>query len=76
MAEHDIVIPFGFMLTRPFQRYDMCSAILCKSGAQLGNTYMGHNDFQLTVSNTNAPHIDFKLLTLHTHINSTGRRYS
>lgn len=56
MAEHDIVIPFGFMLTRPFQRYDMCSAILCKSGAQLGNTYMGHNDFQLTVSNTNAPH--------------------
>ena len=59
MAEHDIVIPFGFMLTRPFQRYDMCSAILCKSGAQLGNTYMGHNDFQLTVSNTNAPHHDF-----------------
>lgn len=56
MAEHDIIVPFGFMLTRPFQRYDMCSAILCKSGAQLGNTYMGHNDFQLTVSNTNAPH--------------------
>ena len=59
MAENDIIIPFGFMLTRPFQRYDMCSAILCKSGAQLGNTYMGHNDFQLTVSNTNAPHHDF-----------------
>ena len=52
MAELDIVVPFGFMLTRPFERYDMCSAILCKSGAQLGNTYMGHNDFQLTVSNT------------------------
>ena len=48
MAEHDIVVPFGFMLTRPFERYDMCSAILCKSGSQLGNTYMGHNDFQLT----------------------------
>ena len=48
MAEHDIVVPFGFMLTRPFERYDMCSAILCKSGTQLGNTYMGHNDFQLT----------------------------
>jgi len=41
MAEYDIVIPFGFLLTRPFKRYDMCSAILCKSGAQLGNTYMG-----------------------------------
>lgn len=51
MAENDIVVPFGFMLTRPFERYDMCSAILCKSGTQLGNTYMGHNDFQLTVSN-------------------------
>jgi len=51
MAELDIVVPFGFMLTRPFERYDMCSAILCKSGTQLGNTYMGHNDFQLTVSN-------------------------
>ncbi len=75
MAEHDIIIPFGFMLTRPFQRYDMCSAILCKSGAQLGNTYMGHNDFQLTVSNTNAPHHYFKLLTLHTHY-TTGRHYS
>ena len=48
MAEHDIIVPFGFMLTRPFERYDMCSAILCKSGTQLGNTYMGHNDFQLT----------------------------
>ena len=48
MAENDIVVPFGFMLTRPFERYDMCSAILCKSGTQLGNTYMGHNDFQLT----------------------------
>lgn len=48
MAEHNIIIPFGFMVCRPFKRYDMCSAILCKSGSQLGNTYMGHNDFQLT----------------------------
>ena len=48
MAERNIIIPFGFLLTRPFQRYDMCSAILCKAGSKLGNTYMGHNDFQLT----------------------------
>ena len=47
-AEYNIVIPFGFILSRPFQRYDMCSAILCNAGSQLGNTYMGHNDFQLT----------------------------
>ena len=47
-AEYNILIPFGFILARPFQRYDMCSAILCRAGSQLGNTYMGHNDFQLT----------------------------
>lgn len=47
-AEHNIIVPFGFLLVRPFERYDMCSAILCKAGNGLGNTYMGHNDFQLT----------------------------
>jgi len=47
-TEHNIIVPFGFLLTRPFERYDMCSAILCKAGNGLGNTYMGHNDFQLT----------------------------
>ena len=56
MAEYDIVIPFGFLLTRPFKRYDMCSAILCKSGAQLGNTYMGvsmHPSLQYKNPNSN-----------------------
>ena len=47
-AEYDIIVPFGFMITRPFLRYDMCSAILAKSGADLGQTFMGHADFQLT----------------------------
>ena len=47
-AEYDILIPFGFMITRPFLRYDMCSAILAKSGPSLGQTFMGHADFQLT----------------------------
>ena len=47
-AEYDIIIPFGFLLVRPFMRYDMCSGILCKSGADLGQTFMGHADFQLT----------------------------
>merc|ERR1711998_796196 len=47
-AEYDILCPFGFLLMRPFMRYDMCSAILCQSGTDLGQTFMGHNDFQLT----------------------------
>lgn len=47
-AEYDIIIPFGFLLVRPFMRYDMCSGILCKAGADLGQTFMGHADFQLT----------------------------
>jgi len=75
MAENDIVVPFGFMLTRPFERYDMCSAILCKSGTQLGNTYMGHNDFQLTddvihkvVSNCAPSNHPINQTNTHTHI--------
>ena len=47
-AEYDIIIPFGFLLTRPFIRYDMCSGILAQSGADLGETFIGHSDFQLT----------------------------
>ena len=47
-AEYDIIIPFGFMIMRPFMRYDMCSAILAKAGPDLGQTFMGHADFQLT----------------------------
>lgn len=47
-AEYDILIPFGFLIMRPFMRYDMCSAILAKAGPDLGQTFMGHADFQLT----------------------------
>jgi hypothetical protein len=57
MAENNLIIPFGFILQRPFQRYDMCSAILCKSGSKLGNTYIGHNDFQLTDDVIHKTHI-------------------
>jgi len=57
MAQRNIIIPFGFLLCRPFQRYDMCSAILCKAGSKLGNTYMGHNDFQLTDNVINKVHV-------------------
>ena len=47
-AEYDIIVPFGFLIMRPFMRYDMCSAILAKAGPDLGQTFMGHADFQLT----------------------------
>ena len=47
-CEYDILVPFGFILVRPFIRYDMASGILCQSGADLGQTFMGHADFQLT----------------------------
>ena len=47
-AEYDIIVPFGFLIVRPFMRYDMCSAILAKAGPDLGQTFMGHADFQLT----------------------------
>ena len=33
---------------RPFQCYTMHSAILAKGGSDLGNTYHGHHDFQLS----------------------------
>ena len=41
-------IPVAFILARPFQRYLASSAILAKGGKDLGITYHGHHDFQLT----------------------------
>lgn len=61
-AEYNILIPFGFLITRPFMRYDMCSGILCKAGADLGQTFMGHADFQLTddiIHKTHVGHYTF-----------------
>jgi hypothetical protein len=57
MIENDIPFPFGFMLCRPFQRYDMCSAILCRAGARLGQTFIGHSDFQLADNVINKTHV-------------------
>lgn len=39
-CEYDILVPFGFILVRPFIRYDMASGILCQSGSDLGQTFM------------------------------------
>jgi len=57
MIENDIPFPFGFLLCRPFQRYDMCSAILCRAGARLGQTFIGHSDFQLADNVINKTHV-------------------
>jgi len=35
------------LIFRPFQTWNMCSAILCKAGSELGNTFHGHHDMQL-----------------------------
>lgn len=39
---------YDIVLMRPFQTYTMHSAILAKGGSDLGNTYHGHHDFQLS----------------------------
>lgn len=36
------------LICRPWMEYRMASAILCKGGSDLGNTFHGHHDFQLT----------------------------
>lgn len=56
-VEYDIIVPFGFMLMRPFIRYDMCSGILAAAGSDLGQTFMGHADFQLTDDIIHKTHI-------------------
>merc|ERR1712167_137199 len=40
--------PFRILLLRPFQTYDMASAILLKRGLETGMTAHGHHDFMLT----------------------------
>ena len=57
MIDNNIPFPFGFLLVRPFQRYDMCSAILCRAGARLGQTFIGHSDFQLADNVINKTHV-------------------
>lgn len=46
-AEHH---NYDILLMRPFQTYTMHSAIMAKGGSELGNTYHGKHDFQLSDS--------------------------
>ena len=40
--------PAKILLFRPRMTYNMATAILCQGGAELGETFHGHHDFQLT----------------------------
>ena len=39
---------YDILIMRPFQTYTMHSALMAKGGSELGNTYHGHHDFQLS----------------------------
>ncbi|KAK3288628.1 hypothetical protein CYMTET_3846 [Cymbomonas tetramitiformis] len=45
---NDVMFPFGYLLLRPHQTYEMCTAVLTKSGTETGETLIGHYDFQLS----------------------------
>jgi len=47
LAEQNIYVPVDVVLYRPFITFEMYHAILCKSGPELGNTFVAHSDFQL-----------------------------
>jgi len=62
LANADVRLPFGFLLMRPFQRYKASSAILAQGGKDLGVTFHGHHDFQLTddvIHKTHVGHYTF-----------------
>ena len=53
----DDVLPFGFLLVRPYMTYAMASAILTVGGARTGETLVGHADFQLADNVVQKMHI-------------------
>ena len=62
LAAADVRLPFAFLLLRPFQRYNCSSAILAQGGKDLGVTFHGHHDFQLTddvIHKTHVGHYTF-----------------
>lgn len=52
-----IVTPFGAIVFRPFQSFNMGSAVIMKSGNDTGFTCVGNSDFQLGDSVTNKTHL-------------------
>ncbi len=52
-----IVTPFGAIVFRPFQSFNMGSAVIMKAGNDTGFTCVGNSDFQLGDSVTNKTHL-------------------
>ena len=47
--DHKVCLrPYNFLLMRPWCTYEMSHAILGRFGEELGQTFHGHHDFQLT----------------------------
>jgi hypothetical protein len=47
MIMENVVVPFNFVLARPFIQHEMASIIMTVSGQDTGATFFGHSDFQL-----------------------------
>jgi hypothetical protein len=48
MIDNDVFIPIGFLVARPFITHVMGTAILTTAGTEVGETLVGHADFQLS----------------------------
>jgi hypothetical protein len=48
MIDNDVFFPIGFLVARPFITHLMGTAILTTAGREVGETLVGHADFQLT----------------------------
>ena len=54
--------PYDILCFRPFRQYTMGTGVLCKKGNELGNTFRGWADFQLTdniIAKTHIGHFTF-----------------
>lgn len=54
--------PYDLLCFRPFRQYTMGTGVLCKKGSELGNTFRGWADFQLTdniIAKTHIGHFTF-----------------
>ena len=56
MVNENVVIPFNFVLARPFIQHEMSSVIMTVSGQDTGATFFGHSDFQLADDVTSKVH--------------------
>ena len=56
MIDRDVVVPFDFVLSRPFIQHEMSSMIMTVAGQETGATFFGHSDFQLADDVTSKVH--------------------